>query len=142
VPAALDRFVSAQAHSFDEALTELKTGRKRGHWMWFVFPQLRELGHSATARFYGISSAEEARAFLSHSVLGPRLLASCAALLTHRGRRVADIMGSIDALKLRSSMTLFESVADQPEPFREVLEAFYGGEPDALTMAVLVQRSS
>ena len=93
--------------------------------MWFIFPQLAELGQSATARFYGIGSAAEANAYLGHPLLGPRLAECGRALLAHRGARPDEILGNIDAMKLRSSMTLFEAVADEPKPFAAVLEAFY-----------------
>ena len=121
----LDRFVTAQEPVYPQALSELRSGRKRSHWMWFIFPQLAQLGRSETARFYGIGSATEAAAYLRHSLLGSRLEECSQALLAHRGTRPEEIMGSIDAMKLRSSMTLFEAVADEPEPFAAVLEAFY-----------------
>lgn len=136
-PFDLDRFVRAQAGAYDQALEELTAGRKRSHWMWFVFPQLKALGRSETARFYGIASDEEARAYLAHPVLGPRLRRCCAALLPHAGERPEAIMGSIDALKLRSSMTLFEAVAEDPSPFAAVLDAFYQGARDPLTCDLL-----
>ena len=121
----LERFVAAQEPIYEQALAELRGGRKRSHWMWFIFPQLAELGRSSTARFYGMGSAAEASGYLGHSVLGPRLVECSRALLAHRGARPDEIMGSIDAMKLRSSMTLFEVVADEPEPFADVLDAFY-----------------
>ncbi|MFD1610349.1 DUF1810 domain-containing protein [Sphingomonas tabacisoli] len=135
-PFDLDRFVAAQAPVYGQALQELRAGRKRSHWMWFIFPQLRALGRSATAIHYGIGSIEEARAYRVHPVLGPRLDECCAALLLHRGRSPEAIMGGIDALKLRSSMTLFERTAD-PAPFAAVLNAFYGGARDPLTLELL-----
>ena len=121
----LERFVAAQEPVYAQALGELRAGRKRSHWMWFIFPQLAELGRSSTARFYGIGSAAEASSYLRHPVLGPRLAECGQALLAHRGARPDEILGSVDAMKLRSSMTLFEAVADEPEPFAAVLEAFY-----------------
>jgi uncharacterized protein (DUF1810 family) len=133
----LERFVAAQAGSYVDALAELKAGRKRSHWMWFVFPQLAGLGRSETARFYGIRSADEARAYLNHALLGARLRECCAALLHHQGTPAETILGSIDALKLKSSMTLFEAVADDPAPFAAVLDAFYGGARDPLTLDLL-----
>lgn len=133
----LDRFVRAQARTYAEALAELRAGRKTSHWMWFIFPQLRELGRSETARFYGIGSADEARAYLAHPLLGSRLRECCAALLLHHGASPEAIMGAVDALKLRSSMTLFEAVAADPEPFAAVLDAFYGGEGDPATLTLL-----
>ena len=133
----LDRFVRAQAPVYAEALAELEAGRKRSHWMWFVFPQLVQLGRSETARFYGIGSADEARAYLAHPLLGARLRECCAALMRHRGERPEAMLGSIDALKLRSSMTLFEAVAEDPAPFAAVLESFYAGQRDGATMELL-----
>ena len=133
----LERFVAAQAPLYAHALAELKSGRKQGHWMWFVFPQLAGLGRSPTALFYGIASAAEARAYLVHPLLGPRLRECSEALLAHRGRSAESILGPVDALKLRSSMTLFEAVAEDAEPFARVLETFHDGERDPLTLDLL-----
>lgn len=118
----------------ERALLEVRSGRKTSHWMWFVYPQLRGLGRSEVSRFYGIESVDEARGYLAHPVLGPRLReAAEAALAAPAGLTAEAIFGSIDAMKLRSSMTLF-SLADPAEPtFRHVLERFYGGEPDPET---------
>lgn len=135
----LDRFVKAQARSYPQALAELRAGSKTSHWMWFVFPQHLTLGRSETARFYGIGSADEARAYLAHPLLGARLREASAALLAHDGERPEAIMGGIDALKLGSSMTLFEAVADDPVPFAAVLEVFYGGKRDPATLRLLDQ---
>lgn len=136
-PFDLERFVDAQAWSFADAIAELEAGQKQTHWIWFVFPQLAELGHSETAQLFGIRSAAEARAYIAHPLLGPRLNQCCAALLRHRGRDAEDIMGSIDALKLRSSMTLFDAVAEDPAPFAAVLDTFYAGARDPLTLDLL-----
>jgi uncharacterized protein (DUF1810 family) len=133
----LERFVAAQRGIYDQALGELRAGRKQSHWMWFVFPQLAGLGRSETARFYGISGAAEARAYLAHPLLGRRLRECAGALLAHAGQRPEAILGSVDALKLRSSMTLFEAVAADPAPFVAVLDAFFGGERDAATLNLL-----
>jgi uncharacterized protein (DUF1810 family) len=133
----LERFVEAQGSIFPQALAELERGRKTSHWMWFVFPQLAGLGRSETARFYGIASAGEARQYLAHLVLGPRLVRCTQAVLLHRGRAAEAIFGSVDALKFRSSMTLFAEVAEEHGPFREALDAFYSGEPDAATLRLL-----
>ena len=133
----LERFVAAQAPIYAQALVELKRGRKQSHWMWFVFPQLAGLGRSPTAQLYGIASAAEARAYLAHPLLGPRLRECCEALLAHRGSRAESILGPVDALKLRSSTTLFEAVADDAEPFARVLETFYRGERDPITLGLL-----
>ncbi len=110
-PHKLQRFVDAQQGVFDTALSELRAGSKQSHWMWFVFPQLAGLGRSPTAKFYGLASIEEARAYLRHPLLGPRLLASVEAILNWSGNRTAEqIFGAIDAIKLRSSLTLFERI--------------------------------
>ena len=133
----LERFVTAQRAVYGQALSELKRGRKESHWMWFVFPQLRGLGRSETALFYGIASADEAQDYLEHPLLGARLMECTEAALAHRGRQAEAIMGSVDAMKLRSSMTLFEAVAEAPEPFAAMLEAFYDGERDEETLRML-----
>lgn len=135
----LDRFVAAQAGGVHEgALAELRRGRKRGHWMWFVFPQVAGLGRSDTSRFYAISSLAEARAYLAHSVLGPRLLACAEALLAApQGVSAEEILGGIDALKLRSSMTLFRRAAPDEPIFGTVLDRFFGGRSDAATDAIV-----
>ena len=129
----LDRFVQAQAATYDAALAELRAGRKTGHWMWFVFPQVEGLGRSPTAQHYAISGLDEARAYLAHPVLGPRLRESAEALLGVPDRSAEEILGGIDALKLRSSMTLFARAAPDEAVFRAVLERFYGGEADPET---------
>jgi uncharacterized protein (DUF1810 family) len=133
----LDRFVAAQAGTYAQALAELKAGRKQSHWMWFVFPQLAGLGRSPTAIFYAIASLAEARFYLAHSLLGPRLLACTAAVLAHRVRSVEAIFGVVDAMKLKSSMTLFEQAAEDPGPFAAVLDAFFDGARDAATLDLL-----
>ncbi|OBG95865.1 calpastatin [Mycobacterium sp. E3251] len=133
-PFDLERFVDAQAPVYRNVVEELRSGRKRSHWMWFVFPQLRGLGGSPTAVRYGISSLEEARAYLGHELLGPRLR-ECTRLVNEvRDRSVADIFGSPDDLKLRSSMTLFARAADDNEDFLAVLDKYYGGRQDQLTV--------
>jgi len=133
----LDRFVEAQDGVYAQALAELEAGRKESHWMWFVFPQIAGLGHSPMARFYAIASAAEARAYLAHPLLGSRLCACAAALLAHRARSAEAILGPVDAMKLKSSMTLFEAVAGEPAPFAAVLDAFFGGGRDAATLKLL-----
>ncbi|OBB84313.1 DUF1810 domain-containing protein [Mycobacterium sp. 852002-30065_SCH5024008] len=133
-PFDLQRFVDAQAPVYRNVVEELRSGRKRSHWMWFVFPQLCGLGGSPTAVHYGISSLEEARAYLGHELLGPRLR-ECARLVDAvQGRSVADIFGSPDDLKLRSSMTLFARAADDNEEFLAVLDKYYDGRQDQLTL--------
>jgi uncharacterized protein (DUF1810 family) len=136
-PFDLKRFVDAQAPVYGNVVGELRDGRKRSHWMWFVFPQLRGLGGSPTAVHYGISSLEEARAYLGHEVLGPRLR-ECAQLVEQvQGRSIGEIFGSPDDLKLRSSMTLFALAADDNRDFIAVLDKYYGGRHDELTLGRL-----
>ena len=132
----LDRFVTAQAGVYEQALAELTAGRKRTHWMWFVFPQITGLGSSPTAQRYAIASLDEARAYLAHPVLGPRLRECARALLGVEGRSARDILGHPDDLKLRSSMTLFARAADDPDLFQAVLDRDYDG-PDPLTRTLL-----
>lgn len=133
----LQRFVSAQDGLYAQALAELQAGRKQSHWMWFIFPQLAGLGTSPMAIRYAIQSADEARAYLAHPVLGPRLREGVAAMLAHKGARPEAILGGIDALKFRSTLTLFEAVADDPAPFAAALDAFYDGKRDERTLALL-----
>lgn len=137
-PHNLQRFVDAQADVYDDVRAELRSGHKTSHWMWFIFPQLAGLGQTQTAHRFGIRSIEEARAYLSHPVLGPRLV-ECAHLVCDipGSPTVERVMGGIDALKLRSSMTLFREAADDPAPYQAVLDRFYGGEPDDLTLELL-----
>ena len=121
----------------DAAVRELRAGRKTGHWIWYEFPQLAGLGRSPMSVRYAISGLDEARAYLSHPVLGPRLVECCEALLGHRGRDAADILGPIDAVKVRSSMTLFHRADPDAPAFRRVLDAFYGGVADPRTDELL-----
>jgi uncharacterized protein (DUF1810 family) len=130
----LERFVGAQRDVYDDALAELRAGRKRSHWMWFVFPQIAGLGRTATAQRYALADLAEARAYLAHPVLGPRLTECAQALLSVEGRTADQILGTPDDLKLRSSMTLFAHAADDPAVFRAVLDRYYGGEDDPLTL--------
>ena len=134
-PHDLQRFVDAQGGVIEAVRAELRAGRKRSHWMWFVFPQLKGLGMSSTARFYGIGSLEEARAYLAHPVLGARLRECCALMLAVPRKSAHEILGSPDDLKFRSCLTLFSLAAPEEAVFREGLERFYGGEPDARTVA-------
>jgi uncharacterized protein (DUF1810 family) len=133
----LQRFIDAQDPVYAEVLRELTAAAKRTHWMWFVFPQLRGLGRSAMALRYGIESIDEARAYLRHAVLGPRLRECTALVLRARNKSAHDIFGSPDDLKLRSCMTLFGEVAGAEPAFRQVLERFFDGQPDARTLALL-----
>ncbi|GAA3960457.1 DUF1810 domain-containing protein [Actinoplanes auranticolor] len=130
----LARFVSAQQDVYEQALAELTAGSKRSHWMWFVFPQIAGLGRTATAQRYAIADLVEARAYLAHPVLGPRLAECARALLGVPGRTATQILGTPDDLKLRSSMTLFAHAADDPAVFRAVLDRYYGGEDDPATV--------
>jgi uncharacterized protein (DUF1810 family) len=135
----LERFVQAQddGGTYDQALAELHRGRKTSHWMWFVFPQLAGLGSSPMAQRYALASLTEARAYLEHPVLGPRLVDCCRAVLATDAARPESILGSIDALKLRSSVTLFAR-ADPGEPvFGQVLDRFYAGRPHPATEELL-----
>ena len=133
----LSRFVEAQEAVWPAALAELRAGRKQSHWMWFVFPQIAGLGASPMAVRYAIVSAEEARAYLAHPLLGARLGEAVAAMLVHHDLSAEAILGGVDALKFRSSLTLFEAVADDPAPFAEALAAFYGGVRDVRTLELL-----
>jgi uncharacterized protein (DUF1810 family) len=133
----LQRFVEAQdaGGTYERALAELRAGHKRTHWMWFVFPQLAGLGRSPTAQHYAIGSLDEARAYLEHPLLGPRLRASAQALLAAPADRTAhDILGATDALKLRSSMTLFARAAPDEPLFQHVLDRYYDGAGDPATL--------
>lgn len=139
---SLERFVEAQAPIYETALAELKAGRKRSHWMWFILPQLRGLGMSPTSVFYGIAGLDEARRYLAHPLLGPRLRACVAAVVSHGGRKEAEeIFGFPDCDKFRSCLTLFRAVAEpgggDQALLQECLEAFYRGAPDPRTEAML-----
>lgn len=139
----LRRFVDAQAGGvYERALAELRAGRKRTHWMWFVFPQIAGLGQSPTSLLYAISSLEEARAYLQHPLLGPRLAECCRALLDLGTHDAGAVLGQIDALKLRSSMTLFAAAAPSNPLFTQVLDAYFAGARDARTLALLSSRRS
>jgi uncharacterized protein (DUF1810 family) len=136
-PHNLQRFIDAQDGVFETALTELQAGLKQSHWMWFIFPQLARLGRSPTAQLYGIASLDEARAYLQHHVLGPRLRHSVEASLPWAGKRTPEqILGSIDAMKLKSCLTLFNEL-DPAGLFERGLAAFFGGARDERTLALL-----
>ena len=133
-PYNLQRFVSAQNPFFDQVCSELRRGRKMGHWMWFIFPQLEGLGSSWMASKYGISSREDAEAYLKHPILGPRLR-DCTSIVNRvEGRSVEKIFGSIDTLKFRSSVTLFANVTQDNAVFLEALEKYFSGQPDPRTL--------
>jgi uncharacterized protein (DUF1810 family) len=130
----LQRFVQAQAPRMDDVRAELDAGRKRTHWMWFVFPQLRGLGHSQMAWHFGLQSRDEAAAYLAHPVLGPRLRDCVARVLAVDGRSAHDIFGSPDDLKLRSCLTLFREIDGAGGVFGRALEKYFGGAPDPATL--------
>ncbi len=136
-PFDLQRFVDAQRDSYDAALAELRAGAKRSHWMWFVFPQIAGLGRSATAQHFAISGTDEARAYLAHPVLGPRLVECTQALLDLESTDAVAVLGSIDAQKLRSSMTLFAHVRPDEPRFRAVLDRYFAGAEDDATTSRL-----
>lgn len=136
-PFDLDRFVRAQDGIYEMALDELRRGRKSGHWMWFVFPQMKGLGASANATYFGIGSLEEAQAYLAHPVLGARLKETTRLMRAHRGNQLRDILGNPDDLKFCSSMTLFSCASGPGSDFEDALDAFCGGDPDPLTLRLL-----
>ena len=136
-PYGLSRFINAQEEVYGRVLEELKGGEKRTHWMWFIFPLIDGLGHSATARYYAIKSPAEALEYLKHPVLGARLSECAEAVLAINGRTVSEIFGYPDDLKLKSSMTLFASVAPRGSIFARVLDKYFQGERDARTIQLL-----
>jgi len=138
----MQRFVDAQTDVFEQACDELSDGRKTSHWMWFVFPQLRGLGHSGMAIKFGIASLAEARAYLAHPLLGARLQQCVRLALRIDGRSSTDIFGSPDDLKFRSCMTLFECAAPEETMFGDALRKYFGGTPDARTLQLLRQPAS
>jgi len=138
-PFDLDRFVSAQMKAYDIALSEVSAGQKRSHWMWYIFPQLRGLGHSSTSRLYGILSGDEAHAYLSHDVLGPRLIAVCEAALAVEGRSATEMFGKPDDMKLRSCATLFAHVSNADSVFHKILDKYFDGKSDRRTVQLLAE---
>ena len=139
-PFDLRRFLAAQEGAYDCAFEELRNGRKRTHWMWYIFPQIDGLGHSATTKYYAIKSLEEARQYLRHPVLGARLVECAEAVLAVEGRSVSEIFGYPDDLKLKSSMTLFACAAGPCSVFARILDRYFGGERDARTLQLLSER--
>ncbi len=133
----LTRFMDAQAGIYEIALEELRSGQKRTHWMWYIFPQIDGLGRSATAKHYAIKNMEEAGQYLNHPVLGPRLFESAKAVLAIDGRTASDIFGHPDDMKLKSSMTLFSCVANPESIFDRVLEKYFNGKRDVRTLQLL-----
>ena len=133
----LDRYIDAQSNIYDSALAELRLAEKTGHWMWFIFPQIKGLGHSSTSEYYGIQGREEAKEYLSDPVLGKRLIECANALLSVSGTTAEEIFGYPDVLKLRSSMTLFENISDGNSVFSQVLDKYYQGQRDGKTLELL-----
>jgi len=136
-PYDLERFVRAQAGDYERALCEIRAGRKRSHWMWYIFPQLEGLGASAMSRQYAIKSLTEARAYLAHPVLGPRLTSCVEALLALEGHSAVEIFGPTDELKLRSCATLFAETSTAGSIFERLLDKYFQGERDAATLRLL-----
>jgi uncharacterized protein (DUF1810 family) len=136
----LARFVDAQRDSYEQALAELRRGRKRSHWMWWIFPQFEGLGVSATSQHYAIRSVAEAEAYLAHPVLGPRLVESAESVLAIEGRSALDIFGAPDDMKLRSCATLFAQVATSGSVFHRVLDQYFDGDADVLTLRLMNAR--
>jgi uncharacterized protein (DUF1810 family) len=135
--ADLVRFIDAQQSVYEQALSELRLGRKQSHWMWFIFPQIAGLGRSGTSQYYALRGLDEARAYLSDTVLGARLLECTNVVITIEGRSALDIFGGIDEMKFRSSMTLFSHVAGPESIFQQVLDKYFAGEEDHRTLKIL-----
>jgi uncharacterized protein (DUF1810 family) len=135
----LNRFLTAQENVYEKALTELKNGKKRSHWMWYVFPQIEGLGKSSPSRFYGIKTIEEAKEYLNHPILGERLLECTKTILSIKGRSASQIFGFPDDLKLKSSMTLFSLISDSESLFQQALDKFFQGNKDHKTEYLLTK---
>jgi uncharacterized protein (DUF1810 family) len=138
----LDRFVKAQSENYEEALAELRAGQKHTHWSWYVLPQIRGLGSSEMSVRYAISGAPEAKAYLSHRVLGPKLLECVAAINAHRSLSAADILGPVDAQKFHSCATLFAEVSADNSPFHVALDKYFSGVRDGNTVAILARQAT
>jgi uncharacterized protein (DUF1810 family) len=136
----LHRFLTAQAHTYDTVLAELRSGRKSSHWIWFIFPQITGLGHSAMAQQFAITSLDEAKAYLQHPILGPRLRACTQLVLDVNGRSAEEIFGYPDKLKFRSCITLFLTAATDNIIFKDALLKYFDGKPDQLTLDILAQQ--
>ena len=134
---SLDRFLEAQKRMYPIALKEIRNGEKESHWMWYIFPQLRGLGRSQMAYTYGINGIEEAKAYLAHPVLSSRLIEISEALLVHKDEIIEDILGDIDAMKLRSSMTLFALISEEGSVFHQVIDCFFDGKIDEYTLKLI-----
>lgn len=137
-PFNLARFIEAQEHNYKNALQEIQNSCKQSHWIWYIFPQIKGLGHSYMSQHYAITSLDEARAYLAHPELGARLREITMALLQHKNKTAEQILGYIDAVKVRSSMTLFD-IIEPNSIFAEVLDVFYDGKPDDRTLQLLKQ---
>ena len=140
-PYDLNRFLSAQTHAYEQALSEIKAGHKRSHWMWFIFPQFDGLAFSSMSKLYSIKSLDEARAYLAHPILGPRLLQCAEAVVGVKGHSAAEIFGSPDDLKLRSCATLFAFASPPGSVFERLLSKYYGGERDDKTLRLVARAS-
>ena len=136
-PYGLSRFITAQRDAYDDALAEIRAGRKQSHWMWFVFPQIAGLGFSEMSRHFAIRDRAEAEAYLAHAILGPRLLECARAVLEVTGRSAQQIFGDVDATKLRSSATLFAAVSPEGSVFHQVLARYFDAHPDQATLTLL-----
>lgn len=141
IPRSLDRFIDAQEHKYEEAFNEIKAGKKQSHWMWYIFPQIAGLGFSEMANFYAISDIQEAQDYLEHPVLGPRLIHISKLLPAIKNKSAAEIFGTPDDLKLRSSMTLFSELEKTDPVFQEVLNRYFDGKKDEKTLAIIHPRS-
>ena len=141
MPDNLVRFLEAQNQMYLTAFAEVKSGTKKSHWMWFIFPQVKGLGKSETARYYGINGRSEATAYLNHPVLGKHLIEISKALLAIEGKTAHHVFGTPDDLKLRSCMTLFATVENSNPVFSQVLDKYFDGQPDALTLSILQRQS-
>jgi uncharacterized protein (DUF1810 family) len=134
---SLQRFIDAQQHSYDNALLEIKSGRKTSHWMWYIFPQIRGLGFSETSKFYAIQDIQEATAYIQHPLLGTRLVEISAALLIINNKSAREIFGTPDDMKLKSSMTLFAAVPKTSPVLQQVLDKYFNGDPDQATLELI-----
>lgn len=134
---SLDRFLEAQEHIYERALKEIRNGKKRTHWMWYIFPQLRGLGRSQMAYAYGINGLEEAKAYLEHPILSKRLIEISEALLSHNDKSAYKIFGDIDEMKLKSCITLFAYISEENSIFHQVLDCFFDGEMDEYTLKLI-----
>ena len=136
----LERFVSAQEYSYENALSEIRAGKKTSHWIWYIFPQLKGLGHSYRSEYYGIEDEDEAKSYLGHPILGSRLVEITETLLSLKESDPLKVMGSPDDLKLKSCMTLFAYISESGSIFHQVLEKYFGGGKDEKTMSILERK--